>query len=192
MALTTDERNNLQVRELLVRLVETQQELLQSISVNVAGLQNTFDNIIPTVYNPTLLEGSQHRWNTQTKRWEIFDSSAIPTANGTYLKGSIYRNTNPVAGGYIGWVCTQSGTIGSFTSGCTYGHDDYTATFTTVTGLKVGEYLQFGSGGVIKKITQISNLIVTFDSYFVDNSVSGTDSASYAAPIFKGYGLIQS
>lgn len=190
MALTEYERNGLQVRELLVKLVETQQELLQSISVNIAGLQNTLDNSIPTVYNPALLEGSQHRWNTQTNRWELFDSSASPTANGTYLKGSTYRNTNPVAGGYIGWVCIQSGTIGTFSSTCTYEHATYTATFASVTGLQVGQYLSFGSGGVIRRITGISGLIVTFDIVFADNGVSNL--VNYATPVLKGYGLIQS
>lgn len=189
MSLTTDERNSLQVRELLVKLVETQQELLQSISVNIAGLQNALDNTLPTVYNPALLEGSQHRWNTQTNRWEIFDSSASPTANGTYLKGSTYRNTNPVAGGYIGWVCIQSGTRGTFSQSCTWYGYTSTVTMTSVIGLQVGQYLQFGSGGVIKKIISINELVVTFDTDFVSN---GSDLVSYATPVFKGYGLIQS
>ena len=190
MALTEYERNGLQVRELLVKLVETQQELLQSISVNIAGLQNTLDNSIPTVYNPALLEGSQHRWNTQTNRWEIFDSSASPTANGTYLKGSTYRNTNPVAGGYIGWVCIQSGTKGTFSSTCSYGYGIYTADFNNVNNLNVGDFLQFGSGGVVKRVTKIEGLVVYFDTSFSEGGVNIL--CNYFPPVFKGYGLIQS
>ena len=37
--------------------------------------------------------------------------SAIPTTN-TYSVGSVVWNTNPTAGGYLGWVCVTAGTPG--------------------------------------------------------------------------------
>ena len=40
-------------------------------------------------------------------------SNGIPTL-GTYTKGDIIHNTNPVAGGYAGWICTVAGTPGTW------------------------------------------------------------------------------
>ncbi len=38
---------------------------------------------------------------------------AIPTA-GTCVKGDIAFNNNPSPGGYAGWICTTSGTPGTW------------------------------------------------------------------------------
>lgn len=40
-------------------------------------------------------------------------ASAIPT-NGIWIKGDILYNTNPLAGGYIGWVCLANGMPGTW------------------------------------------------------------------------------
>lgn len=42
----------------------------------------------------------------------IMDSAA--PVSGTHVKGSIVWNTNPTAGGFIGWVCTTAGTPGTW------------------------------------------------------------------------------
>jgi Pectate lyase superfamily protein len=38
---------------------------------------------------------------------------SIPTS-GTWIKGDIAYNTNPTPGGYVGWICTVSGTPGTW------------------------------------------------------------------------------
>ncbi len=39
--------------------------------------------------------------------------TSVPTS-GAYMLGDIYFKTSPVAGGYIGWVCTTAGTPGTW------------------------------------------------------------------------------
>lgn len=43
----------------------------------------------------------------------IVKLSAPPTT-GTYERGDIVYNTNPTAGGYLGWICTAAGTPGTW------------------------------------------------------------------------------
>ena len=47
----------------------------------------------------------------QDKKFEVGTES--PTA-GTYKKGDIVWDTNPQAGGYIGWICVREGTPGTW------------------------------------------------------------------------------
>jgi hypothetical protein len=47
----------------------------------------------------------------QDKKFEV--ASESPTA-GTYKKGDIVWDTNPQAGGYIGWICVREGTPGTW------------------------------------------------------------------------------
>lgn len=45
------------------------------------------------------------------KKWS--SGTASPTS-GTWSVGDIRWNTSPTAGGYVGWVCTASGTPGTW------------------------------------------------------------------------------
>lgn len=47
----------------------------------------------------------------QGKKFEVADS--IPT-NGSYVKGDIVWNTDPKPTGYVGWICTRTGTPGTW------------------------------------------------------------------------------
>jgi len=40
--------------------------------------------------------------------------STVAPASGTYLQGDIVYNSNPAAGGYIGWICITAGTPGAW------------------------------------------------------------------------------
>ncbi|AKO91897.1 hypothetical protein BEH_07150 [Priestia filamentosa] len=40
-------------------------------------------------------------------------SNAAPTS-GNWLVGEKVENTNPTAGGYVGWICTSGGTVGTW------------------------------------------------------------------------------
>jgi hypothetical protein len=41
---------------------------------------------------------------------------AAAPGSGTWARGDIVLNTDPVAGGFIGWVCTAAGTPGTWKS----------------------------------------------------------------------------
>lgn len=43
----------------------------------------------------------------------VYQGSAAPTS-GNWIVGDIYYNSAPTAGGYIGWVCTASGSPGTW------------------------------------------------------------------------------
>ena len=47
----------------------------------------------------------------QGKKREV--GNGIPD-NGSYIKGDIVWNDNPVPSGYVGWICTRSGTPGDW------------------------------------------------------------------------------
>jgi hypothetical protein len=46
-------------------------------------------------------------------RGDRFGGTAAPTT-GSWLRGDIVDNTNPSAGGVLGWVCVESGTPGTW------------------------------------------------------------------------------
>lgn len=43
----------------------------------------------------------------------LFEDIAVPTT-GTWGKGDIVYNSNPIAGGYVGWICITAGTPGTW------------------------------------------------------------------------------
>jgi len=47
----------------------------------------------------------------QDKKFEV--SNGIP-ATGSYIKGDIVWNSNPKAGGHVGWICVREGTPGEW------------------------------------------------------------------------------
>lgn len=53
--------------------------------------------------------------DTELKKLQHLKASTEPTT-GTYILGDIVYNSNPVAGGYIGWVCVTAGTPGTWKS----------------------------------------------------------------------------
>lgn len=48
--------------------------------------------------------------------WQLDRSAGGPPASGTFRVGDTVRNTSPVPGGPIGWVCTTAGSPGVFKS----------------------------------------------------------------------------
>jgi hypothetical protein len=54
--------------------------------------------------------GDSLQFRTKTEKMVSY-SDVLPTS-GNYNKGDIIYNTNPVSGGYVGWICTVSGTPG--------------------------------------------------------------------------------
>ena len=68
--------------------------------------------IILTDPNTVVIDNSAPGANTFIKSW-LGASTAAPST-GTYSVGDIIYNSAPVAGGFIGWVCTTAGTPGTW------------------------------------------------------------------------------
>ena len=124
-------------------------------------------------------------------------ASSVPT-KFTFEKGEIIRNTNPSAGGYVGWVCVQAGTNATFSTNQTgsISSGSNSLTITTSGNLSndfyIGQYITITGVSGRKKITAIdpSNKVMTLDSN-ADATVSDAEVA-YSAAVFKNYGAIAS
>ena len=139
------------------------------------------------VEQPTL-SGNNFTLSARRNPIETYDS-AIPTS-GTWVNGDRINNIAVVAGGYMGWTCTISGTIGTL-SGVTA---TTTASSTDVilssaSGVKVGDYIVITGFSGNSRITAISGNIVTL-ARTVTVSLSGA-AVNFGSPVFKGFGLIE-
>lgn len=120
-------------------------------------------------------------------------ADSVPSKN-TFERGDIIRRTNPSAGGYAGWICTQAGTNGTLsdiTGSITSGENTLTVNSIT-NNLHIGMYISIAGVTGIKKITAIDNTnkILTLDTN-ADATVSGA-TVSYSNAVFKEYGAIAS
>jgi hypothetical protein len=75
-----------------------------------AGCENNI--IILTDPNTVVIDNSAPGSNTFIKSW--LGASTADPSTGTYAVGDIIYNSAPVAGGFIGWVCTTAGTPGTW------------------------------------------------------------------------------
>ena len=66
------------------------------------GVRNFAEDADITTAGPVRMQG---------KKYEV--GSGIPD-NGSYIKGDIVWNDNPIPSGYVGWICTRSGTPGDW------------------------------------------------------------------------------
>jgi len=113
----------------------------------------------------------------------------ISTPNvGTYSQGTKFYDSDPAAGGFIGSVCTSSGTFGTYSEGRTLTADgSSTVTLSAASSvLYQGEYITIG-GVTDARIKSISGTTMILDTTV--GSGSGL-SISYTTPIFKTYGTI--
>lgn len=117
-------------------------------------------------------------------------------AKQTALVGQRIINSAPAPGGYMGWVCTTSGTSGTISR-----TGSISASLTTLTiddntnnDAFVGCYLKIAGAGVagadlVARVTAVSGTTVTLDTAA---STSVTSAAvTYSAPVLKGYAPIQ-
>ena len=63
------------------------------------------------LYKPTWYNGT--KWVDANGKQPTLNASVAPTS-GTYERGAIVWNTQPTAGGYIGWICVTAGTPGTW------------------------------------------------------------------------------
>ena len=120
--------------------------------------------------------------------------TSAPTA-GNWQKGDIVYHAYPSAGGYIGWVCTTSGTFGSFSTTGTGTAGSYQITLASTAGLHDGMKLNITDGNGAGVDAQLAAIRVNHSTGVVDlnaplgNSVTDT-TVTLANPTFKQWGAI--
>ncbi len=117
---------------------------------------------------------------------KISNGSFVPST-GTNNVGDVHFNTFPISGGKAGWVCTTSGTAGTYAEGLTATADGTAAVILSTPSavLRVGDMLTIN--GDTKRVIAISGAAVTMSG----NITAGTGLAiQYAPPMWKTFGLI--
>jgi hypothetical protein len=131
---------------------------------------------------PATFEGFQNGTYNQ-----IPYAAAAPTS-GTHFRGKVIYDSAPSAGGFVGFVCTTSGTFGTYSEGRTVTATG-TATVTLSganTELQVGMYLTI-DGVAVGKIVSITGTTMVMTS----NVAAGSGlSIAYTTPIYKTFGAI--
>jgi hypothetical protein len=118
--------------------------------------------------------------------------SSLPTTD-TWKVGDIIYNTAPTAGGYMGWTCTASGTMGTLAGITgTVNNGSKSMTVNSATGVYTGQYITIagvtaGPSGV-NFIDAVSGTTVTLH-YAADASVVNA-AVAYASATFKTFGAI--
>jgi hypothetical protein len=131
--------------------------------------------------------------NYSLDNWYTVPSKRLSSAptSGTWTRGDVILNSAPSASGSIGWVCTQTGTMGTL-SGITGSITNGTNTLTvnSLTGLNIGDHINITGVTANKVITSIDSntKIVTLDSN--SNATVTTAAVSYYSAIFKTWGTI--
>ena len=108
----------------------------------------------------------------------VYRQTSLPLDSYWY-KGALIYNDTPVAGGYIGWVCTDQGYC-------------FKSVWAPSTAYAVGDIIKAGSGLFMCKIAGISG--ATMPSTWSGDSADGTVTWTFygtAIATFKGFGLIQ-
>jgi len=116
--------------------------------------------------------------------------AALPTT-GTYMQGDIVYNTAPTAGGFVGWICTTSGTFGTLNSGATTGSitsGTYLLVVNNTTGLYEGNLITIAGVSGVKVVKLISGLNVTLTTN-ANATVSGA-AIAFSPAVFKTWGAI--
>jgi len=135
-----------------------------------------------------LINYSSDNWFTVPSKRML----AVPTA-GTWTRGDIILNSSPSASGSIGWVCTQTGTLGtlsSVTGSITSSTNSLTVNSTS--NLIVGDYITISgvSGNKIIAAINSETKVITLSTN-ADATVSNA-AVSYYSAIFKTWGVISS
>jgi len=119
------------------------------------------------------------------------NSGATLLPGYTYLQGMRVVNSAPVASGFLGKVCVQSGTEGTL-SGVTGGINSGSAllTVSSIANIDIGDFLSVAGSGLTAaaRVTAISGTTVTLNEN-ASSSVAGA-AVTRTAPVFKNYGAI--
>lgn len=114
--------------------------------------------------------------------------SAAPTT-GSWQQGTALYNAAASSGGYVGWVCTTSGTFGTLTGVTgTISINSNVLTVNSATNLALGQYIKVVGVTPLLKIIGISGTTISVDA-LADASAT-TAAVSFQTPAFKTFGLI--
>ena len=114
--------------------------------------------------------------------------SAAP-ASGSWERGTVVYNSAPASAGYVGWVCTTSGTFGTLTGATgsiTTGTNAMTVNNAAL--FRLNDYITIAGVSGVKKVIKISGSVVSLDSN-ADATVSSA-AVAYSTPVFNTFGLI--
>jgi hypothetical protein len=79
-------------------------------SVSTCTGSRISENVSDT--SPTISLGSDV--TTANNSWQSVSYASAEPTTGTYIRGAIVYNNTPSSAGYVGWVCTSSGTPGTW------------------------------------------------------------------------------
>lgn len=114
--------------------------------------------------------------------------SAAPTT-GSWALGTVLYNSSPASAGYVGWVCTTSGTFGTLsgaTGSITSGANALTVNNSALFAL--GDFITITGVSGVKKVIRISGSVVYLDSNA--NATVSSAAVAYSTPVFNTFGLI--
>ena len=169
---------------------------------------NTFLDVNSYFFEQTPDLGDNAFWdyNQQVIGFAPPGGGGVPPTLQTRLSaivGQRFINSAPASGGYMGWVCTSSGTYGNLTTtnggvaitgDITSGTDQLTVSSNTNNALYIGAFITIAGAGVAgaaleTQVTNVSGLTITV----ADNASTTVAGAaiSYTAPVLKGFGLIE-
>jgi hypothetical protein len=174
---------------------------------NNTGFVGLYVTIRGNICNGTVTEGEKIIGNSRavasplannnmlgTGLWaSIYDvnSGANPTSNTTYRTGMQIGDSDPTTGGYIGKVCTRSGTTGTLT-GVTgsINNGSTLLTVSSVESIQIGHYLAVSGSGlpVSARVTGINGLVCTMSNP-ATATVSGA-AVTRREPLFNNFGAI--
>jgi parallel beta-helix repeat protein len=123
-----------------------------------------------------------------------YSSCGNNPTTGTHLKGKVVTNITPTTGGYIGWVCTTSGTFGTLTVTGDMVLDSYDILCTgDISTILPGDFITItnAKAGPVNLATQVCRVVGQTITVWhkCTNAVTGT-AVNFTTPTFKPYGVI--
>jgi len=99
LSIVTDDTARVSISSNGSVLVHNKASFLSKVGI---GAKNFAEDVDLTVAGPVRL---------QNKKFEVADNVPV---SGNYSKGDVVWNSNPRAGGHVGWVCVREGTPGEW------------------------------------------------------------------------------
>lgn len=173
---------------------------------NIVVRDNLFEASITSA--PVFIDSNAHLFsqapdNADNATWNYnqqvikFSTNTTLQSKLTALVGQRVINSAPAASGYIGWVCTTSGTSGTLagvTGDITSGSPTLTVSGAAANDIFVGCFLTVAgaaaaAANLSAQVTAVSGTTITLNTN-AGTTVTGA-AVTYTAPVFKGFGAIQ-
>lgn len=162
----------------------------------------TLDLAAPNSFQSAPDVGDNAFWNYNQQTIAFASSTALQTKLVTAV-GQKITNSSPAPGGYMGWVCTTAGVVGSLatinggvaiTGSINSGTNQLTVSSNNNAAIFVGAYITIAGAGVAgaplaTQVTAVNSLVITVANN-ASTTVAGA-AVTYTSPVFKGFGLIE-